>query len=98
MDTNISLDQISIPISTKIQIYNNGDGAHKIIFENVKLNLNETTVATGILTIYRVQGITILNNFDEMEWKDIATLNSNLYCLPNEKDKIYDIVINSIMD
>ncbi len=98
MDTTITLNQISLPLSAKVQIYKNGDDTHKIICKNVKLTANETTTVIGILTIHRVCGITTLNNFDEVEWKDIVALNDKIYCLPNEESNIYDVTINSSMN
>lgn len=100
MDTTITLNRISAPPSTKVQIYKNGDDTYKIIIKNAELNINENTTAMGTLTVYRVQGITILNNFDEMMWEDIVASDGKLYCLPNKegKGKIYDVTINSIMN
>ena len=97
MDTTIALNQISAPLSTKVQIYRNGDDTYKIINKNVELNVDENTTVMGTLTVYRVQGITILNNFDEMDWKDMPT-SDKLRCLPNKEGKIYDVTVNSIMN
>lgn len=94
----MDLRQIDLPSLTPVTIYKNGDGTHKIICKNIRLNTNETTTAIGTLTIHRVLGITMLNNFDEMRWEEIAVPDGKLYCLPNKEDKIYDIMIDSFMN
>lgn len=94
----MDLTQIDLPSLTPVAIYKNGDGTHKIICKNIRIRVDETTTAIGTLTIHRAQGITMLNNFDEMRWEDVAVSDGKLYCLPNEEDKIYDVTINSIMN
>lgn len=93
MDADIDLHQVSMPPSTKVQLYNNGDDTYKAIVHGIKMYINKTTPVMGDITFHRIRGLNILDNFVVVEWGDIP---GTVYILPNKNDQLYEVKINSI--